>query len=320
MSFWHELTKHLQTGEPAFVGIVADHTRHSPGTRGAKMFVRPDGTQFGTIGGGAMEAQLLARADSWSGAQTQVLQHRADAPEDERSGLICAGKQTMLYFRAEPKHARVYKDFADSTLADTEMELIIEAGRPRIEPCAVGDNPPVELRVGEVYAEHAINHYRAAIIGGGHCGLALSRVLAGLGYHVTIFDERADVFTFSENEAAHVRRHVPSYTEAAPQLRFPELTHVIVMTSDLHGDVRGLRGCRGIRFPYIGVMGSAAKIDKIKRTLLDDGASRDFVDRLYAPIGLAMTSNTPDEIAISVAAQLLRERETLFAWSRPSPI
>lgn len=317
MTFWRALADHLETGEVAVLGIVADHTRHSPGTRGAKMFVRPDGSQFGTIGGGGMEATFLDRAFELRGQTTQVLHHREDT-DSLRSGLICAGKQTMVYLVAAASDAPTYRQFADAVDDDQAMELVIEAGKPRIAPRPVGVAAPITFR-DDVYTEHAVNHQRIAIVGGGHCGFALSRTMRHLGYRVQLFDERDDVFTFIDNDYAHEKVVVADYADAGGLVLYPELTHFVVMTADVASDVRGLLGGIERPFPYKGVMGSAAKLLRIRDMLRDAGVKRARFEELYAPVGLEMTSNTPAEIAVSIAAQILRERESLFPWSRPSP-
>ena len=318
MEFWGALSDHLEAGQRAVLGIVGDHTRHSPGTRGAKMFVRPDGSQFGTIGGGVMEAELLKRAPDLTGQSEEVLHHRSNA-EGLRSGLICAGKQTMVYVVATPRDAPMYRAFATAVCDDEEVRLVLEDGGVRVEPSAVGDTAPIAL-VDGVYSEHAVNHQRVAIAGGGHCGLALCRVLHALDYHITLFEVREHVFTFADNDVAHDRIVVADYADAAKHIRFTELTHFVVMTANVDADVRALIGALPLPFPYVGVMGSPAKISRIREELEAAGVADDATASLYAPIGLDMTSNTPPEIAISIAAQLLREREKLFPWTRPTPM
>lgn len=323
MPFWLKLAEHLGRGEPAFVAVVADHTRHSPGTRGAKLFLTPSERQVGTIGGGIMEANVLARArEALAGraaSSVRVLHHRTD-PRDagEPSGLMCAGKQTLMTFVAEPVHASAYREFAALAAQDELVELSIDRGHPEILPCAIADAIPAGMR-GHAYVEHAVNHHRVAIAGGGHCGLALSRTMRELGYHVQVFEERPDVYTLVENDYAHERVVVSDYAEAAAHVRFPSLTHFIVMTANCDSDIRALLGTRGLSFAYKGVMGSQAKIARIRDFFAERGAD-DVVQEIYAPIGLQMTSNTPAEIAVSVAAQILREREKLFPWTRPSPM
>lgn len=321
MTFWSELVDHLDTGEAAFVACVADHTRHSPGTRGAKMLVRPDASQFGTIGGGIMEADILERAAAALAipirdAETETLHHRENA-DGERSGLICAGKQTMVYFVALPTDRDRYAAFRDAVVREEEKVLAIEHGKPSVRHEAVGDAAPIRLD-GEAYLEHAVNHRRVAIAGGGHCGLALSRTMKQLGYHVTVFETRADVFTLESNEWADRTIVLSDYAELGEHIGFPALTHIVVMTSDFPSDVRALLGAAELRSPFKGLMGSSAKLKRIAAELEMAGHPQLF-ETLYAPIGLPMTSNTPEEIAISIAAQILQLRDKLFRWERPSP-
>ena len=87
--------------------MVAEHTRHSPGTTGAKLLVAKDRDPVGTIGGGIMEYSLMKRAigileNSSFTPEIQMLSHRKSGPE-EKSGMICAGKQTNLYYLCLPE-------------------------------------------------------------------------------------------------------------------------------------------------------------------------------------------------------------------------
>lgn len=327
-SFWGALADHLSDDQMAFVAVVADHTRHSPGSRGAKMFVRPDGSQFGTIGGGAMEASIIERAASALSSteqlyDLQVLEHRRDTgPDSDPSGLICAGKQTMAYWVAVPDQSELYGRFAAAIDADDECELQVKNGAPRLVDRAIDpQRGPITLasKTREfVYSEHAVNHKRVAIVGGGHCGLALSRTMKQLGYRVTLFEVRPDIFTFVENRWADEKQIIDDYADAAALVSYPQLTHFVVMTADYPSDVRALLGGLDGTFPFVGAMGSEAKLTAIRRELLASGLAQERIDELYAPIGLQMTSNTPEEIAISIAAQVLREREKLFPWSQPT--
>ncbi len=81
------------------------------------------------------------------------------------------------------------------------------------------------------------------------------------------------------------------------------------MTTDVASDVRGLLGVLDNPFPFIGVMGSENKISEIKKQLKAEGIADQQLSRITAPVGLPMVSNTPEEIAISIAAQLLQLRD-----------
>lgn len=331
MTFWSHLHRHLKSGERAFLALVADNTAHSPGTRGAKLFLRPDGTTEGTIGGGIMEAEILEMGEEALAAgefepQHRVLYHRKKGKGD-KSGLICAGHQTNVYYLCEPERdLEVVEEVVRRVEADEAglLEIGPEGMCLGEEEVVTPERAPIRLVANEDdgdtwrYEEQLLNWKRAAIIGGGHCGLALSRVLDQLGYSVTIFDTREDVFTFVENDHAHYKIAVDDFAEAGSHIEYEEITHVIVMTMGQPGDVRALLGTIEGAYPYIGVMGSEAKLKKIRDDLEAEGIDPAIFEKLYAPIGLEMTSNTPEEIAVSIAAELLREREALFPHARPS--
>ena len=102
---------------------------------------------------------------------------------------------------------------------------------------------------------------------------------------------------------------IDDYKKAAPQINLPEKTNVVIMTTDVASDVRGLLGVLDNPFPFIGVMGSENKISEIKKQLKAEGIADQQLSRITAPVGLPMVSNTPEEIAISIAAQLLQLRD-----------
>ena len=80
------------------------------------------------------------------------------------------------------------------------------------------------------------------------------------------------------------------------------------MTNSFEADVQGLRGVLPLPVPYIGLMGSAAKIGRVFSALRKDGVARETLARVTAPVGLPIESDTPEEIAVSVAAQLIQRR------------
>ncbi len=159
------------------------------------------------------------------------------------------------------------------------------------------------------YEEQLMNFKRIAIIGGGHCSLALSRLMKQLGYDVFVFDTRENVSTVKENKYARSVQIVDDFQEVGKQINFPELTNVVVMTTDVVSDVRGLLGVKDLPFHFIGVMGSQPKISEIIEQLKNEDISNDQLSKFTAPVGIPMISNTPEEIAVSVAAQILQNRD-----------
>ncbi|NNE45758.1 MAG: hypothetical protein HKN37_03770 [Rhodothermales bacterium] len=316
-SFWIIVSKHLSRGERVFVARVADHTAHSPGTTGAGLIVTEAGFVAGTIGGGVMEFNVIeeARTALDTGrfqTRIQTLHHQARGAGDP-SGLICAGRQTNLYCVYSPDvDAAAIEQAATAQRMNRPGVLTISESATKFADTrneSLWTQSSLEYSAdGWKYVEQMLNLRRIAILGGGHCGLALSRVMYDLGYDVSVFDTRSDAPAMTEAPPENTMTVVPDYAEVGATIAYPDLTEVVVMTTDLTSDVRALSGIMDHPFPFVGVMGSAAKIAAIKTALGSEGLAEEILDRITAPVGLPIGSNTPQEIAISVSAQLLQRR------------
>lgn len=319
-AFWETVRDRLREGERVGVVLVVDHSVHSPGTTGSRMAIFADGSTVGTIGGGIMELDIVRSAPEIFFAAEKAptlrkLYHRKEG-EGEKSGLICAGFQTNLYATLGPtEHADLLEALVKAGREDRSAVLeICSTGIALLDLQVVGPSIQHDLVYSGdtwVYHEAAINLSRVAIMGGGHCGLALSRLMRRLGYHVSIFDTRPRVPTMLENDFTDEKHIVDDLVDAASMIRLPEHTNVVVMTTELSSDVRALLGAAGRSFPFVGVMGSRAKIAAMRKALLAEGVAAEWIDNLVAPVGLPIGSNTPDEIAVSVAGQLLQRRTEL---------
>ncbi len=330
IDFWKFVRRQLQDGEPLFVAHVADHTRHCPGTTGAGIAVAEDGEIRGTIGGGILEANALKLArrvlnDGQFNPAYERLHHRKDAPVDDRnsrSGLICAGTQTHVYHLVRPRTDLETVDTIVEKLDNDEPGLVrIGCDGMSLHDGALPDTieSPYRFETSDEweFVWQLRNWKRIAIVGGGHCGLALSRVMAQLGYTVTVIDHRPDVFTFTNNKYASRRLVVDDYSEVGELIDAPAWTHVVVMTCNKPADVRALYGVADGPFPYIGVMAAPAKLAAIRDDLTNLGVSQDRIDTIHGPVGLDIASDTPEEIAISVAAEILDKRRRLFPFTSP---
>jgi len=320
-SYWETVASLLRESQNVFLAMVAEHTRHSPGTTGAKLLVAKDRDPVGTIGGGIMEYSLMKRAigileNGSFTPEIQTLSHRKSGPE-EKSGMICAGKQTNLYYLCLPEKdgetveriVHLLNHNLSALLSIGPSGMAVQKQKPNVNE--------LQIKLSQdnnnwLYEEQLQNFKRIAIIGGGHCSLALSRVMKHLGYDVFVFDTRENVSTVGENKYAQTVQIVDDYQDVAALIQYPELTQVVVMTTDVASDVRGLLGVIHQPFPFIGVMGSQAKITEITKRLKSEGITEDQLSRLSTPVGIPMASNTPEEIAISVAAQILQKRDQVF--------
>ena len=188
---------------------------------------------------------------------------------------------------------------------------IDDAGLRLAEDGAGVDAPRISLTEEDGawrYREDLLNRRRLAVIGGGHCAAALGKVMAPLGYRVRVFDTRAHVVSHDRATTVGGVSIVADYADAGSEIAHRESTAVVVMTADYRTDVRALLGVAGLPFPFIGLMGGRKKTERIFSLLREEGISRQTIERIHAPVGLDIGSETPEEIAISIAAQLLRER------------
>tara|TARA_Y100001947_G_C10299321_1_gene286415 strand:- start:247 stop:1224 length:978 start_codon:yes stop_codon:yes gene_type:complete len=317
ISYWKKVFSLLKEEQKVFLAMVVHHTIHSPGTTGAKLLVTENKEMMGTIGGGIMEYELVNRAqDILSNKnfipEVHTLNHKKSG-SGEQSGMICAGKQTNLYYVCEPeKDGKIVEEIVQ-VLSESQPAIFsislegLSLQKQKLDACDFQFSLTQDDNKWH-YQEQLKNFNRIAIIGGGHCSLALSRVMKNLGYDVVAFDTRENISTLDQNNFADSIQIIDDYKKASSQINLPEKTDIVIMTTDVASDVCGLLGIFDKPFPFIGVMGSENKISEIKKRLKAEGIADQQLSRITAPVGLPMVSNTPEEIAISIAAQLLQFR------------
>jgi xanthine dehydrogenase accessory factor len=148
---------------------------------------------------------------------------------------------------------------------------------------------------------------RLIIVGGGHVGLAVARLAHDLDFTVWIIDDReeyisTDRFPFAE------RRLAGKMSEVLPNLEVSADTYCLIVTRGHNHDEEALYHLvnRGAR--YVGMIGSKRKIRLIFDDLLAEGVPAELLDKVYAPVGLSIGSQSVAEIAVSIAAQLVSHR------------
>ncbi len=146
--FWKDAAALLNQDQSVFVSMVIDHTRHSPGTRGACLLLDRDGVMRGTIGGGSMELDILERGRQWleQGDHSPVVEHLVHRKGQERqgasapSGLICAGQQTNLHAMLQPCDLPVVQGLIERLEGDASGELVLDS----LGQWSVQDAEPVQ--------------------------------------------------------------------------------------------------------------------------------------------------------------------------------
>lgn len=302
---WQWLADTLAGGQPAALLVVTESQGSSPGKAGFKMAVGLHG-MVGTIGGGAVERNLVktARAmlaDKNSRPSSIHKLHRPDGG-DLASGMICGGEQRVLIYPCLPQDAVACGQIADSIRKQTPLGFRVgQQGLQLFE--AKGNSTAADGSEDAWYRETVGRRKQAFIVGGGHVGLALSRLLATLDFDISVLDERVDLPTMAANRYARQIRQV-AYHSIADFIDQGPLSFVFVMTHGHRQDEQVLRALLGKHFAYLGVLGSRQKVAQLKQSLAGQFGS-EILATLQAPMGLPIGSHTPAEIAVSIAAQVI---------------
>lgn len=178
-------------------------------------------------------------------------------------------------------------------------------------------NPNKPEEMAEIMVEPYLPPRDLIILGGGHIALPLATVGRLLGYHVTVFDDRPEFVSFERVPAAD-RGVSCDFEYIEEQLDFGPRSSVIIVTRGHLHDLQCLQ--KIIKYPvaYIGMVGSRRKVNMVKEELLAQGFDRRLIDSVHMPIGLDIGAQTPEEVAVSIAAELVKVRRGGSALSLKS--
>lgn len=299
----YEMEKHHDT---VLCTIIAD-SGSTPRGKGAQMLVGDAGLLSGTIGGGAVEGGAIALGrtllrERGSAVHEYKLRHN----DGEDIGMVCGGDVTVhLQFIAADDP--VWRELAGSVLQRIALRqpgalvLALDGGAPALQDAPETDSAHIALPlpIGQ----------RAVLFGAGHCSLALCPLLTTVGFRVTVVDDRPELVTKERFPTADavICCDLDRVTETVP---IGEEDYVVVMTNghshDFAVQEQVLRG----RYAYIGVIGSRAKTASVNARLREAGISEAAIASVHTPIGTAIKAVTPEEIAVSIAGEMICVRAT----------
>jgi xanthine dehydrogenase accessory factor len=156
----------------------------------------------------------------------------------------------------------------------------------------------------EVFVEPLRPEPRLLVAGSGYVAQALARFAVPLGWRVTLLDDRTE-FVRSATLPEGVETLIGEMAEHLAERRPDPMTAIVIVTRGHRADQEVLRAALETTAGYVGMIGSVSKVRAIFRNLLRDGVSSETLARVHAPIGLDLRAETPDEIALSIAAELL---------------
>jgi xanthine dehydrogenase accessory factor len=179
----------------------------------------------------------------------------------------------------------------------------------------------------EVFIEPIEPPPQLVILGAGHVGLQLGRLAPGLGFRVTVIDDRE---RFANRErfpdaAAVVVESIPEWITRTP---LHPSAYVVILTRGHRQDYDAIRALAGRDLRYVGLIGSRAKVAKVVERAIEEGVSPAWLRSVRAPVGLDIGAVTPEEIAVSIVAELVAVRRgkidapelaaTSMQWTAPA--
>jgi len=156
----------------------------------------------------------------------------------------------------------------------------------------------------EVFVEPLFTNRRLYIIGGGHCGQALAELMAKSNFMVTVIDERQEWITPEKHPYATTLVQA-EFNDMANHIVFTPETFIVVMTHSHNLDEKVLQEFIDREYKYLGVIGSKTKAKTILQHLQKNNCQLQKLQKIFMPIGFDLGTQTPYEIAISIAAQIL---------------
>jgi len=261
MDIYEEIVKLRREGRRGAVATIVNVRGSIPSYKTAKMLVRDDGSIFGTIGGGCVEADVWQAArEVMEREKPRTLTFNLNQDPKYDTGLVCGGT----------------------------LDIFIEPVLPQ----------------AMLY-----------IFGAGHVAHALYSTSQAAGFDTIIVDDRE---LYANRQRFPEAREViaEAFDQAMARLSPTDSEFVVIVTRGHRDDMRVLRWAVQTPARYIGMIGSKLKTVTLFRELQQEGLAANLFDRVYAPVGLDIGAVTPEEIAISITAQLIAIRRRV---ERPLP-
>jgi xanthine dehydrogenase accessory factor len=260
MDIYDEIVRLRRSGQKCALATIVQVNGSIPSYESAKMLVRADGSIFGTVGGGCVEAEVWnAAREVMDSEHPRHLNFSLGQDAAYDNGLICGGQLN-------------------------------------------------------IFVEPILPQPRAYIFGAGHVSKSLSKVAAMAGFATVIVDDRA---SFANRERFPEADDVIAgdYETIFPTLELNGSSYVIIVTRGHRDDMRVLRWAIEQPARYVSMIGSRRKVLGVMKEIRKEGVPAEAFDRLHAPMGLEIGAISPEEIAVSVVAEMIAvRRKPEGAW------
>ena len=297
----------LREGHSVHLATVVPTWGSAPRQAGAMLAVRKDGRVVGSVSGGCIEDDLIARAQGGQlPSKPEWARYGVSQEEAARFGLPCGGTLRLVI---EPLKLG---DWIDRVVEVTQAQQLVG----RWLDLATGVSTLTDARPGqltEVKEEgcHFVYgpHWRLLIIGANQTAQALAKIATMLEFQVIVCDPREEFTADWDMPGVSLQPGMPD--DAVLEIQTDARTAIVAITHDPKLDDMALLEALKSKAFYVGALGSSRNQTKRRQRLLDFDLTEDDIARLHGPVGLQIGSRTPAEIAVAVGAQLVQVRRRL---------
>jgi xanthine dehydrogenase accessory factor len=311
LSFYQQFAEWLQQ-EPVVLAIVTQVKGSVPREVGARMAIRADGQTLGTIGGGAGEAKVIRHAMQIlaTGEKQQVEIDLTGAPQRETQG-ICGGTMQVWLERWQGDAAFSLVQSIITLLQSGQAATLVTPFTQNQSPHLQFTNtelPPSSLiPAPSSFIDLLLPAPTLLIVGAGHCAIPLASVAHLAGFRVVVQDDRPEFACAERFPNASVVEIQPIAEVVESLAKVADLYVALVTRGYLH-DLAALKVLLPRSLHYIGMIGSEKRVRIVYQALQQAGFTAQQLQKIHAPIGLDIGALTPEEIAISIGAELIKIR------------
>jgi xanthine dehydrogenase accessory factor len=340
MGIFERIPELLAAGESFVLAVIVSRSGSAPRNVGARMVVRKDASIIGTIGGGLLEAQVQHMAMKVFDSRKPVLRKFSlTAEEAAHKGMICGGEiEVVIHFvdASLSSDQALYHQISETLRSRKRAWLITEIppgsqGHGSPAQCLVksdgrhagqldssvvkalipqvGTGPKLVSHEGNLFfAEPLCKERTVFIFGAGHVSRMLAPLARLVGFKTVVVDDRSEFANRERFESADEVIVADSFERVLDGLEIDAESCLVLVTRGHVHDKTLLRQALGTKAGYIGMIGSRRKRDAVYDALEKEGFLRPEFDRVFSPIGLDIGAETPEEIAVSIVAELIRVR------------
>jgi xanthine dehydrogenase accessory factor len=334
----------LEDGDNLVLATIIKHVGSTPRSVGSKMVVRPDGSITGTIGGGLVEHEIrkLAGEVFKTGKSRVEAVDLTGADAATTDQMICGGRLEILLelIVADPENIKIFRDLTGLLQnghkgflikpLDRQADEMLQPGFCLVqkEGVALGHFPGasacIPLLTGEAakkkcpvvftaegrryFVEPTFLPGTVYLFGAGHVSRPVAELAAMVDFKTVVLDDRVDYANKERFSTAEQILILSSFDDIFHGLDIDRDSYLVIVTRGHLHDKTVLEQALRTNAGYIGMIGSKRKRAMVYEDMLGKGFTEDDLKRVYNPIGIDIFAETPEEIAVSVVAELIMVR------------